>query len=451
MSKPAQPKGNFLQTMLIITTAYLGLMLYFNKGQATGPVQTTEQLLTQMVDLNAKRYDIDIVHVRSQFDNQIDTDVKAAKLTAQAADKLKLQALLLTADCQLKAGIHSGEISRLENAYNTIAQSERKRASEPIWNQEIVDSPKDVALPDTFPTQKLSGHGLHEKIVETLSVANKKDLVWGVIPGYQFIDTLVGLTGRLPAFSYAFAAFILAVIVRASIFKLSMKQIMYGRQMSQLSPLLKDIKEKFPDQQEQQVKTMELYKEYGINPFSGCYPALIQLPLFITVYRCMLHYRFDFQKGVFLWINQATAESTKGLVAANLGQQDNILIIIYGLSMVASTLLMPVTDPTQVKQQKGIGLFMAIFFTGAMFFGVFPVPSAFVLYWTFTNILATAQSLYAYRQPLPELKKVNAPNGGSYPFDKFLKSMNGMNPGTNGTNLNGGTGKPAQHKPKKRK
>ena len=53
---------------------------------------------------------------------------------------------------------------------------------------------------------------------------------------------------------------------------------MYSRQMQQLSPLIKEIQEKYKgNPQETQVKTMELYKEYGLNPMAGCFPMLLQL------------------------------------------------------------------------------------------------------------------------------------------------------------------------------
>lgn len=430
MSQPNQ-KGNFIQTLLLMTTLFLGFQLLMNRNQGSQPVyKSSGEVLTKMRELASTRFDVDIVSMQHTLSNQVSDEVKTKKITKEEGDKLEIEALVLTAGCQLRAGINSQDLNRMELSYNTIARKERELAGKPIWTEAKFDIPADFKHPDKFPAETWTGHDLHEHIVKVTSAQSKSDLVWGVIPGYAFIDSLVALTGRVPGFSYAFAALLLAIGVRLAILKLTMRQIMFGRMMSELTPLLKEIKEKYKDAQEQQVKTMELYREYGINPLAGCLPAFIQLPLFITVYRCMLHYRFEFQKGTFLWINASTGASSNGFFAANLGQQDNVLIVLYGVSMIVSTLLMPVSDPTQVKQQKGIGLFMAVFFSGSMLLGFFPVPSAFVLYWTFTNVLATAQSLYAYRLPRPELKKVNAPNGGVYPADnpveKFFKRLEGI-------------------------
>ena len=198
-------------------------------------------------------------------------------------------------------------------------------------------------------------------------------------------------------------------------------------------------------------KVMELYKEYGINPMAGCGPALLQMPLFLAIYQCMLYYKFEFQKGTFLWINPSTSAATNGFVAPNLGERDYILLVLYGASMIATTLLTPVSDPSNAKQQRLMGVGIAIFFTFLMFTGVFPVPAAFVLYWIFTNVMATAQSLRAYRLPLPPLEKKVTKPGGVYP----VPGASGA--GTNGsassvsTNAYKGTGAPKLHKPKKKR
>lgn len=368
-------------------------------------------------------------------------------------------------------------------------------SNKPEWNtsypvpKPIIKAPYSESSfpnPDSvtkFPWQAWSGQALYAKVVQTLTDRNRTEYVWGFIPGYALMDFLVHLTGAQPAFSYAFAAFLLAFLVRASVFGLMQKQLLHGRQMSQLVPLTNEIKQKYKnDQAEQQRKVMELYREYGINPLAGCVPALIQTPLFIAIYQCMLKYQFAFQHGTFLWINPITSKASNGVIAPNLGQQDYILIIIYGITMVTSTLLTPVTDPSQIKMQRGMGVGMAVLFTFFMFTGAMPIVAGFVLYWTFTNILATAQSLRAYRMPLPPLVKVNAQGGGVLPkpasrwqlmMDKLMDEQkkaaerNGstsQSPTVAAEEKNGGakaigagsmeqkkTGTPAKHKPKKRK
>ena len=92
-----------------------------------------------------------------------------------------------------------------------------------------------------------------------------------------------------------------------------------------------------------------------------------------------------------------------------------------------------------------MGVGVAVIFTIFMFTGAFPVPAAFVLYWIFTNVLATLQSMRAYRLPLPPLVKVNAANGGVFPVAQPTVTNR------NGKTTPSKTGVPQRFKPKKKK
>lgn len=454
------PKQNFIQTLLLMVTVFLGMQLFCNRPQAADS-RSRDEIYQSLKTMNRQIRDVSIVAEQGKFQTKVNEEIEAKKLDAKSAEKLKFEAAILVADTQLKAGMIRNETQRIRNAFMALDSLNRKEAANPAWTEASVAIPSAERAPDRFDWSSWTGPQLYEKVVAELSTRNKSDLVWGFLPGgYAFIDFLVNLTGAMPGFSYWFAAFLLALVVRAIVYPLSQRQLMWGRQMSQLAPMMKEIREKY-EGQDQQMKIMELYKEYGINPMAGCGPALVQMPLFIFVYQCMLHYQFEFQKGVFAWINPATSKATNGFIAPNLGQVDTILIVIYGVSLCITTLLTPVNDPTQMKQQRMIGLSFAILLPIFMLLGFFPVPAAFVLYWTFTNVLATAQSLRAYRMPMAPLVKVNTKAGGTYPksggfFAKLQEqarqAQEQQQSGTsmNGT-LNGKTGTPAKHKPKKRK
>jgi YidC/Oxa1 family membrane protein insertase len=494
-SKSQQPasqgqKPNNSNLILIFGVLWLAGLLYFQTRQDTGPKPTVDQLYAMLLKDNAQRLDASIVPVRQQYDAAVDDLVKAKKLTAAEGEEKKIGSAILVADTQFKAGIDSNQPGRMRDAYNTIQSLQRKYAGKPVW-ENVQIKVADVSRDPKYGWSSWSGSDLYQSIVARLTKENQKELVYGLLPGYSIIDFLVRITGAIPSFSYAFAAFFLALIVRAVVFPLSQRQLMFSRQMSQLTPLVKEIKGQYPtnpsgeQNAEIQKRTMALYQEYGINPLAGCGPALIQMPLFLTVYQLMLRYQFAFQKGTFLWINPALSKASGGFIAANLGQTDYILIVIYGITMLSSTLLTPATDPSQAKQQRLMSVGVSLMFTFFMLTGQFPVVGGFVLYWVFTNLFSTAQSLRAYRLPLPPLVKVNAAGGGVYPTGgsgKFMKLMeqaskmaedqkkmqdNGSSNGSakwlNGSSSNGSgvgpddfkpttsTGKPVKHKPKKRK
>ena len=445
-NQPAPAKPNLLQNALVF--AVLFLVFNYFMGQMKGPqeTRTTDQILTSMRESNAKIKDLTIAREFGTLQNKL----KSEKLPQDQKDQIEYTGAILVADTELKAGILRNELGRLNTAYTTLQRYENSFATKPVWKQPVTvaDESKDSRL----GWKEWTGQTLYDKSVQILDEHNKNTLVWGFFPGYQMIDFLVKSTGSSPAFSYTFVAIFLAVVVRAILFPLSQKQMMYSRQMQQLSPLIKEIQEKYKgNPQETQVKTMELYKEYGLNPMAGCFPMFLQLPLIYLVYQCMIHYRFEFQKGVFLWINPAGHLAWPAIIAPNLGQKDLILLTLYGVSMIVTSLLMPVADPSNAKQQRIMGISVSGMVAVSIFF--YPaLPSAFVLYWTMSNVLATAQSLMIYRTPMQPLVKKNTVVGGVYPTD----------PGTNGNGKTKGTigpigpgvpktGIPAKHKPKKRK
>jgi YidC/Oxa1 family membrane protein insertase len=421
MARPSTPsKGNPIQTFLMIGLIWLAMIMFLKPGQQ--PTSPTGKPLTTRTDYFATLQDqANQIHENTAsqliggFFGAVDADVKAKRITQQEGDAEKIQGATLVADADLRAGQRLNNSNKVRMGYQTLQGWSRKNSTNPGWS-----APMELPDPSNFRTTQLvqmSPKAFFEQMTQTLSDRNKTDLVWGFIPGgYQAIDFLVRLTGKNPNYSYWIASLLLAVVLRAIVWPLSQKQLMFSRQMSQLTPRINEIKKQYEgNQTETQQRTMALYREYGINPFQGCLPAFVQMPLFLTVYQCMLHYQFEFRNGFFLWVNPATSAATHGFFAPNLGEQDYILILIYGITMTVSTLLTPVTDPTQAKTQRMMGVGMSIAITAFMFLGLFPVVSGFVLYWIFLNLLATVQAFRAYRLPMPPLVKVNTPNGGVYP------------------------------------
>lgn len=431
-----------MSILLWTAVLFLGYNLFI-AGPNKAPTKTFDELKLEMASNNAKILDQTIsLKTYPDYTKAIDRN---EKLSEAEKDKLKLEGLILVADTQYKAAIQRQDINRVITTNDALQAWERKLGPEsPLWN-----APVAIATHKDFPASSVTPKLLKEQVRKISSELGQTTPVWGFFPGYQLIDFLVKMTGSTPALSYALACLLLAIVVRAVVFPLTQKQIMFGRQMSQLSPLMNEIKDKYKrkdgkplamqEQQEMNQEMMGLYSQYGINPASGCFPMLLQMPLFLMIYQSMLHYRFEFENGLFLWINPALSQSTNGFIAANLGQKDYILLTLYAISMVATSLLMPVSDPLNARQQRIMGVSISGIFGVMMFF--WPVPSAFVLYWTFTNVLATAQSLYSYRLPVEPLKKKTSAAGGAIPgaLDGLVK-----NPPAK-------TGVPQRHQPKRKK
>lgn len=103
--------------------------------------------------------------------------------------------------------------------------------------------------------------------------------------------------------NYGIAIIIITILMRIVVFPLTLKQEKSMKKMRELQPEMDKIKEKYKDDpQEYQKRLMEFQKENGINPFGGCWPILIQLPVFMALYYAFSGNTIP-NNATFLWFN----------------------------------------------------------------------------------------------------------------------------------------------------
>jgi len=288
MARPqARPQGNFLQIALITILLMISYQMLCVSNKPNDP-RTRMQVQAELEQQNMNLLDLKIVETERLLIAKIDEELKAGKLTKQEADEARLASVLTVAATQFQTGVAWNHYAKIDRSYTTLAAQYESYRRTPLWkNVDVTVRGRDGA------PVAVTAESLYNEITTELSARNKKEIVWGVLPGWQLIDVLVKATGSIPSFSYAFAAFLLALVVRGIIWPLAHKQYQWGRQMAQLSPRIKEIQDKYKDKKTGQVKdpqafqmeTMAIYKQYGINPMAGCWPALIQMPLFLAVYQ----------------------------------------------------------------------------------------------------------------------------------------------------------------------
>jgi len=100
---------------------------------------------------------------------------------------------------------------------------------------------------------------------------------------------LVWVYNTIPGHDLGIAIILVTIFLRIVLYPLSHKALKSQKALQELQPKIKEIQKKFKDKQEQAKATMEFYKENKINPFSGCLPLLIQLPILIGLYRVFSH------------------------------------------------------------------------------------------------------------------------------------------------------------------
>jgi len=104
-------------------------------------------------------------------------------------------------------------------------------------------------------------------------------------PIYNILVGLYSIVG-----DFGVAIIILTVIIKSLLIPLSRKQIESQKEMQKLQPKIKELQKKYKKNKEQlSKKTMALYKEHKVNPAAGCLPLIIQMIIFITMYRVILN------------------------------------------------------------------------------------------------------------------------------------------------------------------
>lgn len=195
--------------------------------------------------------------------------------------------------------------------------------------------------------------------------------------------------------NYAAAIIALTLLIKTALWPVQNKATQSMRKMALLSPKMTELREKYKDNpQKMNEELMKLYKDYGINPFSGCLPMLIQIPIFFGFYS-MLGVAIELRNASFFWIRDLSQPDTIGHV---LGFPINLLPIIMAASMVWQ---MAITPKTGDKMQQRILYIMPVIFLVFCY----NFASALALYWTTQNIFSIVQLYLTRNQPLPVLEK----------------------------------------------
>ena len=181
--------------------------------------------------------------------------------------------------------------------------------------------------------------------------------------------------------NYGLAIILLTVLIKLVFYPLSQKSYQSMSKMKEIQPKLAKIKEKFKDDKaRQQKEMMDLYRTHKVNPFGGCLPIVVQIPVFFALYRGLMVAIELRHAPFFLWIQDLSAPDPYYVTP-----------ILMGVTMFLQQKMTPSTgDAMQAK----LMLFMPIIFT----FMFLNFPSGLVLYWLVNNILSIAQQYMVMRK-----------------------------------------------------
>jgi YidC/Oxa1 family membrane protein insertase len=175
--------------------------------------------------------------------------------------------------------------------------------------------------------------------------------------------------------NWGVAIIVITLIVKGLMYPLTKAQYTSMAKMRKLQPKMQALKERFgDDRQKMGQATMELYRKEKVNPAGGCFPLLLQMPIFLALYWVFVE-SVELRHAPFaLWINDLSAKDPYF-----------ILPILMGASMWLMQKMQPMTiqDPMQQKVMQFMPVMMTVFF---LWF-----PSGLVLYWLISNVITMIQ------------------------------------------------------------
>ncbi|MDO7628662.1 MAG: membrane protein insertase YidC [Flavobacteriaceae bacterium] len=144
----------------------------------------------------------------------------------------------------------------------------------------------------------------------TLGLEDSIPFGWGIfgwINRYVFTPTYTFLIGYLP---YGIAIIVMTILVRLLMSPVTYKSYLSQAKMKVLKPEITEINDKFKDNaMKKQQETMKIYNKAGVNPMSGCVPALVQMPIFYALFM-FFPTSFALRQKSFLWADDLSSYDT---------------------------------------------------------------------------------------------------------------------------------------------
>ncbi len=237
-----------------------------------------------------------------------------------------------------------------------------------------------------------------------------------------FHELFTGLFGQGPAgqgWAWALSIVCLTIVIRILLIPLFVKQIKSSRNMQLLQPKVKELQKKYGHDRERLAQeTMALYRETGTNPFASCLPLILQMPIFLALFRLIDRAANEgFGGEHFLTKTDGTSLQTATIFGARVSDQfwgasdvnTQVLAAVLVLVMTATTFLtqrqlmsknMPadaMSGPYAQQQKMLLYVLPLAFGVGGVAF-----PIGVLLYWTTSNAWTMGQQFYViHNNPAP--------------------------------------------------
>ncbi len=224
--------------------------------------------------------------------------------------------------------------------------------------------------------------------------------LWNIIIYQPIYNALIFIAQHVTGKDVGLAVIVLTIVIRLILFPLSKKSIVGQYKMKALEPKLQALKNKGLSKEEEAQATFALYKEYKINPFSGCLYIIIQLPILLALSLCFTH-------GVSQPTHLYHFLSTDGLKSTFLGVVNITkpffwFALLAGITQAIQAFLAPQPIPAgssndtnmQTQLAKSLSVQTKYILPVIIVIIASRLASAVSIYWAMANIFSILQELY---------------------------------------------------------
>lgn len=261
----------------------------------------------------------------------------------------------------------------------------------------------------------LTGCGISGGSIDVTQVP--PDGLWQTIVVWPMAKSLIAIHGFLDSFntpySWGFAIIAFTLAIKLITFPLTLMQIRGMEAQKKLQPKIQELQKKHgKDREKMAAAQMELYKEAGTNPLSGCLPLFVQMPILFGLYSSIIVLGEKLQGAPFFWLPDLGFPSYSGglgwmseyFSAGDYGKL--VAYMILPIFLMASQFIMqrwmtptPAANPDnpQANMMKQMTSMMTLMFG----YFALTVPSGLTLYWVTSNILQLIQQIVITGQKIP--------------------------------------------------
>ena len=219
---------------------------------------------------------------------------------------------------------------------------------------------------------------------------------WVSEPLSYLLNLFSGMLG-----SYGFGIIILTILMKLILWPLTAKATRSQKKMQALQEPMAALREKHKGSpQKLNQEMMKFYKEHKVNPFAGCWPIMIQIPIFLGMF-WMLRSAAELYGQEFLWARDLSEQDQ---IAEVFGFSANLLPILMVVTQWFQMKLTPMQLGPQMSEAQRINAKMMRFMPFMFLIFLYFFSSALVLYWTVQNLMTILQTLITKKEVIPNRK-----------------------------------------------